>query len=49
MTNETDEKQTTITLSVKTRNDLAALGKKNQTYDELIQQLIGHYKKVVFP
>ncbi len=33
-------KKTCIQLHVKTRNDLESLGKKKQTYDQLIQELI---------
>jgi hypothetical protein len=39
---------TTIQLTKSTREDLRELGKKGETYDELIQRLIDTAKKVAF-
>ena len=43
MTNE--NKNTTIQLTVKTRDELKALGTKGETYDEIVARLIKAYKK----
>ena len=37
-------KNTTIQLSTKTRNELKALGTKGETYDEIVKRLIKTYK-----
>jgi len=37
-------KNTTIQLAVKTRDELKALGTKGETYDEIIARLIKAYK-----
>lgn len=38
-------KITTIKINKETREQLAELGKKNETYDEIIRRLIGFYNK----
>lgn len=37
-------KNTTIQLSTKTRNELKVLGTKGETYDEIVKRLIKVYK-----
>lgn len=37
-------KNTTIQLSIKARNELKALGTKGETYDEIVKRLIEAYK-----
>jgi len=36
---------TTIKLDSETRNQLAELGKKNESYDTILKRLIAHWKK----
>jgi predicted CopG family antitoxin len=36
---------TTIQISKETRDELAEMGKKGETYDEIIQKLIQHMKE----
>lgn len=38
-------RNTTIQLTVETRNELKALGTKGETYDEIIKRLIKAYKR----
>ncbi len=40
--------QTTIQVSTETREKLKELGKKGQTYDEVIEKLINISKKAMF-
>lgn len=35
--------KTTIAVSVKTRDQLAALGRKDDTFDEIIERLLEYY------
>lgn len=39
------EEETTIRVKVKTRDDLAVLGNKDDTFDDIIRRLIESYKK----
>jgi predicted CopG family antitoxin len=39
------EKITTIQISKETRDELKELGKKGETYDEVIKKLLEHAKK----
>jgi predicted CopG family antitoxin len=41
-------KTTTIAINVETKEQLKALGNKGQTYDELIEELIGIAKRSAF-
>lgn len=36
---------TTIKVTKSTRDELAKLGSKNETYEDIIRRLIYHYKK----
>lgn len=38
-------KNTTIQLTIETRNELKVLGTKGETYDEIIKRLIEAYKR----
>jgi hypothetical protein len=38
--------RTTISLDTETRDRLKALGRKGETYDELVNRLIDHYLRV---
>ncbi len=37
--------RTTISLDTETRDRLKSLGRKGETYDELLNRLIDHYQK----
>jgi len=46
MTGQTNiEMLTTIKLDSSTRNELVALGKKNESYDTILKKLIAHWKE----
>lgn len=38
--------RTTISLDAETRDRLKALGRKGETYDELVNRLIDHYLRI---
>lgn len=38
--------RTTISLDTETRDRLKALGRKGETYDELVNRLIDHYLRI---
>ena len=40
--NNTGKKPTTLTLNEKTKKDLAGLGKKGETFDTILQRVIGN-------
>jgi hypothetical protein len=42
---KTAKKITTIKVSKETRDKLAELGNKGETFDEILQKLLKHYKK----
>jgi hypothetical protein len=41
----TDMSDTTLRVSVETRDQLVDLGKKNESYDTILRRLIAHWKK----
>jgi predicted RNA-binding protein YlqC (UPF0109 family) len=42
-----DEEITTIQISTKTRDELKDIGKKGETYDTIVKNLLQAYKKIV--
>ena len=42
-----DEEITTIQITTKTRDELKQVGKKGETYDDVVKNLLQAYKKIV--
>jgi predicted RNA-binding protein YlqC (UPF0109 family) len=45
MVMEMNEEITTIQISIKTRDELKEIGKKGETYDTIVKNLLETYKK----